>query len=261
MLSICTVSAFVLPTRNPTVESVATIILPVESPREVRLVNSSQPLEPLAVIETVKTEEVKEKPNLKSTEEKVVSSAKVEKLTPRVAAPRPAKVVSTKVFKVPFYSQFSDISAPAWQKVGCGIASLAMLISYYEDKPISVDGLLEKGISAGAYLDSAGWIHSGLINLSHAYGLDGESRSLADLSMDDALTALEKELKRGPVMASVHYTFEPTNPIPHLVVVNGVKDGKVFYNDPAESVGGGSLSIDKFQKAWKKRYIAIRPVS
>jgi len=36
---------------------------------------------------------------------------------------------------VPFYSQFVDISAPAWKKVGCGIASLAMIIDFY--KPAS----------------------------------------------------------------------------------------------------------------------------
>ncbi|MEY3784301.1 MAG: hypothetical protein RLZZ230_623 [Candidatus Parcubacteria bacterium] len=185
----------------------------------------------------------------------------VNKVVATTLKPQSIRVSDSKVFTVPFYSQFSDISTPSWQKVGCGITSLAMLISYYEKKPISVDSLLEKGISAGAYLDSAGWIHSGLINLSHAYGLDGESLSFANLSMDDAFAKLEKELKAGPVMASVHYTFEPTNPIPHLVVVNGVRDGKVFYNDPAESVGGESLSIEKFERGWKKRYITIRPVS
>lgn len=171
----------------------------------------------------------------------------------------PAK--QTEVFKVPFYSQFNDISQADWKKVGCGIASLAMLISYYEHETVSVDGLLKKGISNHAYLDSAGWVHSGLINLSHEYGLDGESKSVANLNMSEAFSELEKELETGPVMASVHYTFEPTNPIPHLVVVNGVSNGKVFYNDPAEENGGGSLSIEKFQKAWKKRYIAIRPIS
>jgi len=57
---------------------------------------------------------------------------------------------------------------------------------------------------------------------------------------------------------SVHYTFKPTNPIPHLVIVTGVEDGKVYYNDPAEKSGNGSISIEQFQSAWKKRYIAIR---
>jgi predicted double-glycine peptidase len=161
---------------------------------------------------------------------------------------------------VPFYSQFADISSPQWQKVGCGIASVAMIIDHYSDETVSVDALLDRGVQTGAYIESAGWSHAGLIGLSHAYGLDGESVSMADLSMSEAFARLETILKEGPVMASVHYTFEPTNPIPHLVVVNGVRDGKVFYNDPAEPTGGGTISIEKFESAWKKRYISIRPV-
>lgn len=188
------------------------------------------------------------------------SVATTDKASSPPAQPTTTGTAQDTVFTVPFYSQFADISSTAWQKVGCGIAGLAMLIDFYSDEAVSVDTLLQRGIAAGAYLDSAGWIHSGLIGLSKAYGLGGESRSLAGLSMADAFAELEAELINGPVMASVHYTFEPTNPIPHLVVINGVKDGKVFYNDPAEVSGGGSLSIEKFQRAWKKRYIEIRPI-
>jgi predicted double-glycine peptidase len=78
--------------------------------------------------------------------------------------------------------------------------------------------------------------------------------------MSDAFAALEDATAVGPVMTSVHYTFEPTNPIPHLVVVSSINDGLVYYNDPAEPNGGGSISIAQFQSAWKKRYITIRPV-
>lgn len=169
-------------------------------------------------------------------------------------------VATGDVYSVPFYSQFTDISSAHWQKVGCGIASLAMLIDFYSDDVERVDELLDRGIKEGAFLSDAGWIHQGLINLVGRYNLSGESISLAHLSLDNAFLEFEKALIEGPVMASVHYTFEPTNPIPHLVVINGVKDGKVFYNDPAEKKGGGSLSIEKFKKAWKKRYIKIRPV-
>jgi len=60
---------------------------------------------------------------------------------------------------VPFYSQFKDITDPTWQKVGCGIASLAMLIDYYKPA-VSVDSLLTEGITTGAYITSAGWSHA-----------------------------------------------------------------------------------------------------
>ncbi|MCA9355479.1 C39 family peptidase [Candidatus Kaiserbacteria bacterium] len=165
----------------------------------------------------------------------------------------------TKVHKVPFFSQFTDITPVEWRKVGCGIASVAMLIDFYKPGEVSIDALLQDGIKAGVFLSDAGWTHAGLIALSNKFGLTGESHSLADLGMESAFDELEDTLEEGPVMASVHYTFDPNNPIPHLVVVNGVSDGKVFYNDPAEDNGGGALSIAKFKSAWKKRFIEIRP--
>jgi len=165
---------------------------------------------------------------------------------------------SQSVHTVPFYSQFTDISAPGWRKIGCGIASLAMLIDFYKPDEITVDGLLEEGIAANAYVSDAGWSHAGLIGLAKSYGLSGEAVYMTDQSMNVAFSKLETALEEGPVMVSVHYTFKPTNPIPHLVIVTGVEDGKVYYNDPAEKSGNGSISIEQFQSAWKKRYIAIR---
>ncbi len=218
------------------------------APREVRIeVVSNSVVEEEQVSERrervpVKRRKAESDLSLKRTEEK--------------AEPR-----TTAAYSVPFYSQFADISAPSWQKVGCGIASLAMVIDFYTDEEIeSVDTLLNRGIAARAFLSDAGWIHSGLISLSNKYGLSGETKSFYDLSVSGALDKLGVALEEGPVIASVHYTFEPTNPIPHLVVITGMKDGLVYYNDPAEPTGGGTLTVDKFSKAWKKRYIEIRPV-
>ena len=164
----------------------------------------------------------------------------------------------TAVYTVPFYSQFTDISALEWRKIGCGIASLAMLVDFYTTEEVSVDALLNEGIRANAYTGDAGWSHAGLIGLAKDHGLSGEAVYMTDLSMTAAFSKLEEELNEGPVMASVHYTFTPTNPIPHLVIITGVDNGKVYYNDPAEDAGNGSISIEKFQSSWKKRYIAIR---
>ena len=164
-------------------------------------------------------------------------------------------------FTVPFYSQFTDITSEKWKKVGCGIASLAMLIDYYEPDPPSVDTLLDEGINANAYLNDAGWTYAGLIGVSKKYGLNGQSHDLASLTMDSAFNSLEGALSDGPVMVSVHYKFEPTNPIPHLVVANSVHDGMIYYNDPAEKTGNLSIPISTFKQAWKKRYIEIRPNS
>lgn len=159
--------------------------------------------------------------------------------------------------EVPFYSQFSDIHSEKWQKLGCGITSLAMLVELYRPGSVSVDTLLKEGINAGAFIDGAGWSHNGLISLAGKYGLSGKSYNFSHLGAEDALVQLEKALNEGPVMVSIHYKFEPENPIPHLVVIKGISDGIVYYNDPAS--GEGNISIKRFTEAWKKRFIAIWP--
>lgn len=160
---------------------------------------------------------------------------------------------------VPFYSQFSDIQSKKWQKVGCGIASLAMLIDFYHPGTVSVDKLLKEGIAADAYDPEDGWTHDGLIFLAQKYDLSGERFNFSASSTKEAFTELEKVLANGPVMASVHYNFDPKSPIPHLVVINRIASTTLYYNDPAEKSGNGEISVQKFMKAWKKRYITVRP--
>jgi len=162
------------------------------------------------------------------------------------------------VREVPFYSQFSDIYSVKWQKLGCGITSLAMLIEFYQPGTVSVDTLLQEGIDAGAFINGAGWSHNGLVLLAEKYGLKGKSYDLSYLDAGAAFAQLEESLKEGPVIVSVHYKFDPENPIPHLAVINGINNGLVYYNDPASVSGGGSISVRDFIEAWKKRFIVVR---
>ena len=173
-------------------------------------------------------------------------------------APTPLPAVST-VPVVPFYSQFQDITPPAWQKKGCGITSLAMVIDFYKPA-VSVDTLLTQGIAAGAYLQNAGWTYSGLISVGKKYGLDGASYDLGTLSSKAAFVKFQKFLAEGPVIASVHYKFDPKSTIPHLVVIDGIKGDIIYYNDPAAKTGQKQISIADFLKGWKQRFIVIRPV-
>jgi hypothetical protein len=160
---------------------------------------------------------------------------------------------------VPFYSQILDITPYEWKGVSCGIAGLAMLIDYYKPA-VNVDSLLQEGIDSGSYDNTNGWSHAGLIDIAGNYGLKGQTVSLSHLNNESAVIALKDALVSGPVMASVHYTLDPKNTIPHLVVVSEIKNDTVYYNDPASLEGGESISVEKFILAWKKRYIEIRPV-
>lgn len=174
-------------------------------------------------------------------------------------AQEPVSWVKMDIPKVPFYSQFADISDPEWQKLGCGVASLAMLIEFYQPGIVNVNTLLKEGINAGAFIPGAGWSHRGLVLLAPKYGLEGATYDFSKLDTSAALVQLEKFLKEGPVIASVHYKLDPGNPIPHLIVVNGIKGNEVYFNDPASTSGGKTISIQDFMKAWKKRLIVARP--
>lgn len=176
----------------------------------------------------------------------------------------PSSVVAETVLQipeVPFYSQFKDIKYTKWQKVGCGVASLAMIIDYYRPEAISVNKILEQGIASNSYLNSAGWIHSGLIAISKKYGLDGKSYDLTSHTEKAAYKKLKEHLKDGPVMVSVHYKFDPKNPIPHLVVIDAIDGDKVYYSDPASDKGNKEMVLSKFRKSWNKKFIVIRPTT
>ncbi len=161
---------------------------------------------------------------------------------------------------VPFYSQFKDITLSSWKKVGCGIASIAMIIDYYRPEAVSVDTLLGEALALRAYDKNAGWIHKGLIHTAKAYGLSGKSYDVTGIKKTNAFQSLTTALKEGPVIVSIHYRFDPANPIPHLVVIEGITDGVLTYNDPAAPKGHGQISTAKFLKAWKQKFIVLRPV-
>lgn len=178
-----------------------------------------------------------------------------------IAAPIAPVAKAPAIPQVPFYSQFANISSPKWQKVGCGVTSLAMIINYYKPQTTTVDSLLGEAVKAGAYIPDAGWSHAGLVNASKKYGMTGSVYDLSGSNSAAALSALSASLASGPIIASVHYKLDPLNPIPHLIVVNGIKNGTVYYNDPAAKGAQGTISTDGFMKAWKKRYITIRPTA
>src|SRR3989344_2216354 len=76
-------------------------------------------------------------------------------LTPGIAldtslmnVPEPIKEISPEIRheNVPFYSQFEDIYLKEWQKLGCGIAALAMAIEFHKPDSVSVMDLLFEAI-------------------------------------------------------------------------------------------------------------------
>lgn len=172
----------------------------------------------------------------------------------------PVPIIPITIPNVPFYSQLTDITSPVWKKIGCGVASLTMIIDYYKEDVVSVNTVLSQALAVGAYDKNFGWMHKGLISVSNKYGLDGKSYDVKSLSEKAAFASLKSHLEAGPVIVSIHYKFNPKSTIPHLIVVDGIEDGILYYNDPASKSGRTSISTQDFLKGWKKKFIVVRPI-
>jgi uncharacterized protein YvpB len=169
-------------------------------------------------------------------------------------------------YNVPFISQYSDINFPEWKNQACGIVCLKMLMDYWhsqstENKTANLESLINN--RNGAFIENVGWSHSGLVSLTRSYGYDGFNKDLAQFKNPIyCFEQLKADLKRFPLIASVWNKFDPTNKGGHLIVITGIDEKQIYFNDPEkinQSEGKESLSVDEFLKAFKLRYLAIYP--
>lgn len=176
--------------------------------------------------------------------------------------------------EVPFISQYEDLADPEWQWRGCGIVSLKMMLDYWHAydaryRTMELNELHRAGVAAGAYVEHVGWSHRGLVSLAHGLGYESYNRDWASngptpKSADGAWEALALELNQGPVLTSVFSGLEPSRRGGHLVVVTGLEEGLVHFNDPEqrdEQEGRRLLALVSFKRAFKRRYVMVRPGS
>lgn len=194
-----------------------------------------------------------------STNKKVTPAFAMKAISHTQAIQPVSQTKNTAIANVPFFSQFIDIQSPQWQNVGCGITSLAMMIDFYKPNTVSVNNLLQQGVAAGAYDANAGWNFGGLIQLAQRYGLAGNFIDLSKLKATAAIAQFENYLKNGPLILSVHNKFNPNDSLPHLVVIDGIKNNTVYYNDPAAKTGKKKISVANLVKGWEKKGIVLRP--
>jgi len=159
-------------------------------------------------------------------------------------------------YDVPFYSQFADIYLADWQKLGCGVASMAMVINFYQPGATSVMSLLDQGVGSGAYQRGIGWKHRELAALAGNYGLTSQVYDFYNSDDESAFEKFLDLLKDGPVVISIHNKFDPQATLGHIVVATGFEDGYIIYNDPA-GIAGREIPVADFLKGWKRRFIAI----
>ena len=46
-----------------------------------------------------------------------------------------------------------------------------------------------------------------------------------------------------------------------MVVIDGISNDVLYYNDPASKAGRQQISVEKFLTAWKQEFIVIAPVT
>lgn len=175
-------------------------------------------------------------------------------------------------YSVPFISQHVGIGDRQWKWRGCGVASLAMAMAYWHQQSAgnaseSLDALIEKGLAIGAYREGVGWVHAGLVALAQQYGYRAEAFDYADKgktpkTMPETWELLASALTEGPVLASVFPGLDPQRGGGHIVLVTGIDDELVYFNDPEESLardGVRMVARHIFEQGFKKRFVVVRP--
>ncbi|MBI2592934.1 MAG: hypothetical protein HYW37_02145 [Candidatus Colwellbacteria bacterium] len=126
----------------------------------------------------------------------------------------------------------------------------------------SVDILFKKGLRHNAYLRGVGWKHAGLTSLARRYGFKkSKSYDLAGRKTDEAVKVLKRFLKLSPLIVSVFSGYKPKGG-GHLPLLISLTSQKAKLIDPAGKNRKSIIKIlpsAKFLRAWKKRFIAIKP--
>jgi ABC-type bacteriocin/lantibiotic exporter with double-glycine peptidase domain len=168
------------------------------------------------------------------------------------------------MYAVPLVSQYALTGDPYWKIRNCGIAALLMVLRFYiPELKTSGDELFRLALAKGAHLPNVGWKHRELAQTAEEFGLQGANYDWFGQSPEYAFEMLLHELKKGPVIASVHKNFNLENG-GHLVVVTGYENGTVYINEPAEEdikKVPQQIPRDVFLRGWKRRIIVVRKKS
>ncbi len=165
-------------------------------------------------------------------------------------------------FKLTSFSQFLDIKEKKWQNKSCGVVSFSMLVNFLADKKaVKPNEVLKKVLEfEGAYIEKIGWTHKTFVGGAKSFGFSAKAYDFFEKTDDFAFGKLLKFLEKAPVMVSIYKDLNPKNS-GHLVVVSGIKNGKVQYYDPDSKIRKEvkrEIDIYSFIKGWKRRFIVIK---
>lgn len=190
------------------------------------------------------------------------------------------------ILDVPYYSQFKDTQEAKWKNKACGIASLKMVLDYYQSTNLTIDDLYQMGLNLNGYLENIGWYHHKLVNIAQTLGYKGITRSwnipeealpklrsrgfkdkdikiLEKQQSLEAIYTLKNELDlKHPIIISLPRGFIKGGS-GHLIVLVGYDEEGFYIHDPDDQERPGQnikLDYPKFKAIFEKRAIIIYPV-
>ena len=122
---------------------------------------------------------------------------------------------------------YSNDFIKTWSDRSCGLACVGMLINHLTTYKINMIDLFETAYQARFYTKN-GWLHTGLVTILQAHGLNAQAKS-----------ALSAEIIQG-LLSNRLYIVSVTLNFPvdcrrggHLVLATNYEQETVFFNDPA----------------------------
>lgn len=165
---------------------------------------------------------------------------------------------------VTYYSQYDQEIPEEWKKRSCGIVALRMALSLRKEASVQSSwGLVQEGLSGGAYKDGVGWKHDGLVQLAKKHGAHAFRREFRSWFLKTfyffAEQHLRMSLQRG-IVPIVSLTVPDKNDT-HLVPLIGYDNTGFIYHEPAahtpEEGRAKHISFADFKKRWRKLAIFV----
>ncbi|MFZ3020395.1 MAG: C39 family peptidase [Minisyncoccia bacterium] len=176
--------------------------------------------------------------------------------------------------KIPYHSQFDEITMLDWKEKGCSVTCLKMCLDFAKSDAIpSIDSLIKEGIVIGGYLDGIGWRHDALVRLAHNYGVPAYAEEFKSVKVDVASKTFSQNIFENDLLdigvRRIRGAIERNVPVivsisrqngSHQIVVVGFEDNLgattgFYINDPDNRLGERKeifVPISEFLTEWRK---------
>jgi hypothetical protein len=184
--------------------------------------------------------------------------------------------------KVPFYSQYDDVTLSDWKSRSCTIVCLKMALEFFSKEAVPTsDELIKEGLFIGAH-SSVGWSHQGVSLVAHNHGVPAYLEEFKNKHIDFSkahvrdgnhgsffdsygIEKIKRELGKGNlVTVSVLRNLVQGGSF-HTILLTGFEEGEgeiggFYFHDPDTSLQkreNAFIPTPEFIKIWRRFAIFI----